>query len=529
MFKLELNFTDPSKNSYYMPVLIGIATILLIIQLIIWILKELRRDPSLNESMDKTLGENIFYENRTMLVTRKNSLKAIYLIAFVLTRSAMWAKAPYLYTLFMTVHKFSMAEIGILYLVDAVAALILGPITGQLADIYGRKLFCHCYNWSIIVNLLLRMQGSRAMAYLAQVVTGFGAGLICTTFEAWVVYESDKEFKDLPEEAERFRKRLFKNSNIYDAAISIITSGICAIIYSFWGIYAPFWISIFLSFLAFVVIQIYWEENKPLAKSTQTFGAQLKEASQELKKVNVLCIGLIEGIALAVLNIFLFSWTPILTQSTPGGMNVGFIYTTMVLTMIVGTKSYEVLIVYCNLDYYMSITGCVFIQGVLLYICYVDDRFLARMIYLALFNGLTGFYNPLNSIVKSTIIIEKYRALLMNLFRIPLNFYVIVVLLTLRYMNPFTVALIAGTMCFLAFLIGVFLCIYLLNHPELKKKKDAKDVPILLGIVDQEEPKNNNYPEETPAQDKKEMNTFRGRIYTEDEETDKINEKKAEI
>ena len=50
-----------------------------------------------------------------------------------------------------------------------------------------------------------------------------------------------------------------------------------------------------------------------------------------------------------------------------------------------------------------------------------------------------------------------------------------------------------------------------------------------MGIVDQEEPKNNNYPEETTAQDKKEMNTFRGRIYTEDEETDKINEKKAEI
>ena len=79
-------------------------------------------------------------------------------MAFVLTRSAMWAKAPYLYTLFMTVHKFSMAEIGILYLVDAVTALICGPITGQLADKYGRRMFCHFYNWSIIINLLLRMQ-----------------------------------------------------------------------------------------------------------------------------------------------------------------------------------------------------------------------------------------------------------------------------------------------------------------------------------------------------------------------------------
>ena len=90
------------------------------------------------------------------------------------------------------------------------------------------------------------------------------------------------------------------------------------------------------------------------------------------------------------------------------------------------------------------------------------------MIFLALFNGLTGFYNPLNSIVKSNILEEKYRALLMNLFRVPLNTYVIIVLLTLRYMNSFTVALIAGTMCFLASSIGIYLVIYLIIYPEKK-------------------------------------------------------------
>ena len=487
MFELTLNLTDPSKNSYYMPILIGIATILLIIQLLIMLLKELRRESGAdtNVSMDMTLPTNMSYSND--LVDKKNSLKARYLVAFVLTRSAMWAKAPYLYTLFMTVHKFTMAEIGILYLVDAVAALIFGPITGQLADIYGRRLFCHCYNFSIILNLLLRMQGNRALAYLAQVVTGFGAGLICTTFEAWVVCESDKVFKGFPREAERFRKRLFKNSNILDAAVSIITSGICAIVYSFLGIYAPFWISIGLSLLASIVIGLLWEENHPLKNSTQSTGAQLKEAIKELKKVKVLCIGLIEGIALGILNIYLFSWTPILKQSTPGGMNVGFIYTCMVLTMIVGTKSYEVLIVYCNLDYYMSITGCLFIQGLLLFIVYFDNRFLARLLYLSLFNGLTGFYNPLNSIVKSKILVENYRALLMNLFRIPLNTYVIIVLLTLRYMNPFHVALIAGSLAFVASAIGVFLCFYNFMNPN-----NDMDNNKVVNILEFEKPKLKN-------------------------------------
>ena len=475
MFEFSLNLSDPSKNSYYFPILIGIATILLILQLIIMLLKDFRRDQNLdsNVSFDKTLQGNMSYP--TIIINRKNSLKSRYLIAFVITRSAMWAKAPYLYTLFMTVHKFSMAEIGILYFVDAVAALIFGPITGQLADKYGRRLFCHCYNFSIILNLLLRMQGSRILAYLAQVVTGFGAGLISTTFEAWVVSESEKDFEGYKKEAERFRKNLFVKSNVYDAAVSIITSIVCAFIYSYLGIYAPFWISIFLSLAASIVIAVLWDENELQLKKSEDTKEQLKNAMKEFNKMEVLCIGLIEGIAMACLNIYLFSWTPILKQSTPGGMNVGFIFTSMVLTMIVGTKSYEVLIVNLHFDYYMSIAGCLFFQGLLLFLVYYVDSFLARMIFLALFNGLTGFYNPLNSIVKSNILVEKYRALLMNLFRVPLNTYVIIVLLTLRYMNSFTVALIAGTMCFVASAIGIYLVIYLISFPEKRLSNNTNN------------------------------------------------------
>ena len=67
------------------------------------------------------------------------------------------------------------------------------------------------------------------------------------------------------------------------------------------------------------------------------------------------------------LNIYLFSWTPILKQSTTGEMNVEFIFTFMILTMIVGTKLYELLIINLKFDYYMSITGCMFLQGLLLF------------------------------------------------------------------------------------------------------------------------------------------------------------------
>lgn len=454
----SLNFSDPSQNSYYIPILITICAILLIIELFTILAKEYKSDSyqDNNISMNRTLQNNMSYPS--LIIINKNKLKTDYLLAYLLARAAMWAKAPYIYTLFMSVHKFSFVEIGRLYLVDAVSALIFGPITGQLADKYGRKKFCRFYNYSVLINIILRLLGDRLTAYLAQIVAGFGSGLINTTFEAWVVSESDREFMGYSKEAERFRRKLFVKANLYDEIISILILIICAVVYSYLGIYAPFVISFTFSLLSLLVIAKNWKENA-LSKS-ETIMAQMKGALREFKKGEVLGIGLIEGIVMACLNMFLFSWTPILKQSTSGGMNPGFIFTSMVLTMIVGTKICKLLIVYLYCDYFISITGCLFLQGIFLILTYYKDSFLERLIFLCAFDGLIGFYNPVNSVLKSKILVEKYRALLMNLFRVPLNIYVIIVLLTIRYINSFTVALISGILCFLAFGIGLFLVIY---------------------------------------------------------------------
>ena len=63
MFDFSLNLTDPSKNSYYFPIIVGVATVLLIMQLIIMLLKELRRESGvdMNVSLDKTLQNNMNY------------------------------------------------------------------------------------------------------------------------------------------------------------------------------------------------------------------------------------------------------------------------------------------------------------------------------------------------------------------------------------------------------------------------------------------------------------------------------------
>ena len=87
-----LNFSDPSKNSYYFPFIIIIIIILFLFQII----KDyfFKKDHNLIDSFDIELPPNESYD--FSLATRKESLRIRYLIAYVITHCAMWAKAPYL-------------------------------------------------------------------------------------------------------------------------------------------------------------------------------------------------------------------------------------------------------------------------------------------------------------------------------------------------------------------------------------------------------------------------------------------------
>ena len=59
----------------------------------------------------------------------------------------------------------------------------------------------------------------------------------------------------------------------------------------------------------------------------------------------------------------------------------------------------------------------------------------------------------------------------MNIFRIPLNLYVIIILFVIKYMEPLSIAFLAGMMCFLSFLIGLYLYYW-----KIKTKKGITNI-----------------------------------------------------
>ena len=86
-----------------------------------------------------------------------------------------------------------------------------------------------------------------------------------------------------------------------------------------------------------------WEENSPNNDGKQNMAHSYVEAVQEFKKREVSSIAIIESLFMAVYNIFLFAWTPILQSSTTATeINIGIIFITFIMSMIAGTMLFEV-------------------------------------------------------------------------------------------------------------------------------------------------------------------------------------------
>ena len=222
--------SNPKDSSFYYPIIFGLFCILGSLQLIIDHLKE-KSSGDLNNSINKTyVAGNEF---SITFVQNQKSLKFRYIIAYLLTRASVWAKSPYIWSMYLVYHGFTVSQIGVLYVIDAISALLFGPIMGNMADMFGRKRFCQIYNITTILSLGIRLSGDKPLAYVAQILTGLGSGLGTTSYESWVVSEANKEFKYYEQERERFLKKLFKTVQIYDSGVSIICSSLAAVVYVF--------------------------------------------------------------------------------------------------------------------------------------------------------------------------------------------------------------------------------------------------------------------------------------------------------
>ena len=85
---------------------------------------------------------------------------------------------------------------------------------------------------------------------------------------------------------------------------------------------------------------------------------------------------------------------------------------------------------------------------------FIHKKFVVYVMFL-LFETTVGVFYPSYGMIKSEIIPEEIRSWVMNIFRIPLNLFVVVLLLKLKHLSPqivFVVCTISHAIGFLCYL-----------------------------------------------------------------------------
>jgi hypothetical protein len=220
------NTLDVSQAAYYYPFVILFFLVYSGVQVLIWMFN--KEDEENLQGVEEWEKIQI---NDDKLKNKGNYLKFTYMSAYLLTKSAMWAKAPYTYMLFSKLHGFSVEEIGLLYLIDAVCSVIAGPFTGIVADTFGRRMVALIYPLNTVVVLSMRLTGNISLAYLSQIMTGFAGNILCTAFESWLNYEISSIYGNFKNYIHHFRKEIFSKILFWDSILSLIVTVIGALIY----------------------------------------------------------------------------------------------------------------------------------------------------------------------------------------------------------------------------------------------------------------------------------------------------------
>jgi hypothetical protein len=201
--------TGTNSVEYYLMYIFVLLILYVLIILITSIVKTRYIDSENIDFYGNVEGRQILHNN---LTTNQKSLRMKYLVVTTLVKASIWVKAPYVFALYNRLHGLSRGDIGILYAIDNISALIMGPLLGGVGDTYGRKKLCILYCFIVVSHVGLRLTGNIPLAYVAQILSGIAGSLVDTAFESWLNFEANFLFaldKDSMREKNSYLREIF--------------------------------------------------------------------------------------------------------------------------------------------------------------------------------------------------------------------------------------------------------------------------------------------------------------------------------
>ncbi|GFS25868.1 molybdate-anion transporter-like isoform X1 [Elysia marginata] len=362
-----------------------------------------------------------------------NAFQRTYLTVYLLAMAGDWLQGPHVYALYEN-YGMSTEQIDLLFVAGFGSSMVFGTVVGSIADRYGRRTNCIMYGFLYGITCLTKHSSSFSVLMIGRLLGGIATSILYSAFESWLVFEHHQR---------GFDSNLL--GNIFSLGVlgnSIVAIGAGLVAQKFadaFGFVAPFDVSLVTLLLMIAMIVMTWSENYGDKSSTfsHSFSSALKAIREDPR---VLCLGLIQSLFEGAMYCFVLEWTPSLSivyknDSSSGALKEehtdiphGHIFAAFMVSLMIGSSLFKLLCKLAPVESFMrfvlfaaaiSLTMPIFYSGNQLYV----------FVGFLMFETCVGIFWPSMGTMRGKYIAEETRATTMNIFRIPLNLIVIIILL----------------------------------------------------------------------------------------------------
>jgi MFS family permease len=362
-----------------------------------------------------------------------------FLIVYCIIMTADWLQGTNMYTLYMSYN----VSISTLFITGFTSSAIFGTIVGLYVDKWGRKVGCIVYLvLEIIINILEHFNNFPVLM-IGRVLGGISTSLLFSAFETWMVCEHRKRGFHNDWLADTFSTMSFING------LSAIVSGLVAqLIADQLGEIGPFQAAIAMTALALVFV-IFWPENygsddveekKEDEQKDAKKGNGKKEEIETEKKPGqdgvmnfilsdkkVILVGMVNSIFEGTMYSFVFMWVPAMGKLVGfANLPTGLVFSCLMVCISLGGLLFSPTMLLSVLPA-EKVGILIFIVGACALL--VPVFFFSLVPVLAsflVFETCVGLFFPCMGYLRSKVIPDSIQGSVMNVFRVPLNIFVVV-------------------------------------------------------------------------------------------------------
>jgi hypothetical protein len=297
---------------------------------------------------------------------------------------------------------------------------------------------------------------------LGRFLSGVSTSLLFSVFESWMVCEHFKQGFDGNSLSDTFSLQTLGNGLVAVAAGLVANTAAESN-----GYVAPFIVAMLPLTVVAVTVMLTWNEN---------YGNQKLNLLSSLSKgfdlvsndSRIAALGMGQSCFEGAMYTFVFMWTPALktpeeaTAESKGitlpdstSKYLGLIFAVFMVCVMVGSSVFKLfsgnrihlyqmpLVMHAVAFFSMGITAI-----------YLENKRIVYLMFL-LFETTVGVFYPSYGMIKSEKIPEEIRSAVMNIFRIPLNAFVVILLLKIKYLSSpivFSICTLAHGTAFLCYL-----------------------------------------------------------------------------